>query len=196
MAPAVPTLIYDRDCGICRYWVRYWQGLTGERVIYRPYQEAAADFPAIPVAAFQRAIQLIEPDGHVYSGAGATFRVLRCAPGRTAWWWCYANLPGFEPASEWAYAYLARRRGLLNRLTRLLWGPALEAERYELVGWVFLRLFGAIYVAAFASLGVQIRGLIGHSGILPVSDYLEAAHQVLGHSAYRFLPTSRSGASL
>jgi len=26
------TLVFDGDCGICRYWVDYWRGLTGERV--------------------------------------------------------------------------------------------------------------------------------------------------------------------
>jgi predicted DCC family thiol-disulfide oxidoreductase YuxK len=184
-----PTLVYDGDCGICRYWVNYWKDLTGESVDYRAYQEVAADFPLIPLEAFQQAIQLIEPDGHVYSGAAATFCVLRRAPGRAAWWWCYSHLPGFAAISEFAYGFFSRRRGLLNGLTKFLWGPALRAERYALVSWVFLRLFGAIYVAAFVSLGVQVLGLIGHNGILPVSDYLAAVHQSLGNSAYRLLPS-------
>jgi len=189
MSDARPTLVYDGDCGICRYWVDYWQALTGERVVYRPYQEAAADFPSIPVATFRHAIQLIEPGGHVYSGAAATFRVLREIPGRAAWWWLYAHLPGFAPSSERVYAFFARRRGLLNRVSKILWGPALEPERYDLVGWAFLRLFGAIYLAAFASLGVQIEGLVGSAGILPLADYLDAAHRALGNDAYRLLPT-------
>ena len=184
-----PTLVYDGDCGICRYWVDYWQGLTGERVIYRPYQEAAVDFPAIPLEAFQHAIQLIEPDGTVYSGAAATYRVLRHVPGRGAWWWLYAHVPGFAVVSERSYAFIARRRGLLNRVSKLLWGPALEPERYELVSWVFLRLLGAIYLAAFVSLGVQILGLVGHAGILPLGDHLGAARHALGDTAYRILPT-------
>ncbi|HEY3653581.1 MAG TPA: DCC1-like thiol-disulfide oxidoreductase family protein [Steroidobacteraceae bacterium] len=96
MALALRTLVYDGECGICRYWVTYWRDLTNDRVIYRAYQEAAKDFPAIPPSAFQRAIQLIEPDGHVYSDAAATFRVLRQMPGRTAWWLCYSNLPAYE----------------------------------------------------------------------------------------------------
>jgi predicted DCC family thiol-disulfide oxidoreductase YuxK len=189
MAQGIATLVYDGDCAVCRYWVVYWQGLTNGRVVFRPYQEAATDFPTIPLEAFQRAIQLIEPDGRVYSGAAATFRVLRHAPGRGAWWWSYSHLPGVAAMSEWAYAFLAGRRGLLSRLTKILWGPALQAERYALVSWLFLRLLGAIYIAAFASLGVQIVGLIGQKGILPVADYLSAAHRALGNSAYRALPT-------
>jgi predicted DCC family thiol-disulfide oxidoreductase YuxK len=189
MPQPTPTLVYDGECGICRYWVDYWRTLTGEQVVFRPYQEAAADFPAMPREAFQRAIQLIEADGTVYSGAAASFRVLRLAPGRAAWWWCYTSLPGFAPVSEWVYAFFAQRRGLLNWFTKLLWGPALQAERYALVSWVFLRLFGLIYVAAFASLGVQILGLIGHAGILPLSDFLEAARAALGGAAYWILPT-------
>jgi len=189
MSQARPTLVYDGDCGICRYWVDYWQGLTGERVIYRPYQEAAVDFPAIPLEAFRHAIQLIEPDGRIYSGAAATYRVLRHVPGRAAWWWLYAHLPGFAPASERFYAFIARRRGLLNRVSKLLWGPVLEPERYELVSWVFLRLLGAIYIAAFVSLSVQILGLVGHAGILPLGGHLGAARHVLGDTAYGVLPT-------
>ena len=189
MSPARPTLVYDGDCGICRYWVDYWQALTGDRVVYRPYQEAAADFPAIPLEAFRRSIQLIEPDGSMYAGAAATYRVLRHAPGRASWWWLYTHVPGFAPASEWSYTFFARRRGLLNRVSKLLWGPALEPERYEMVSWVFLRALGAIYIAAFASLGVQILGLVGHAGILPAGDYLRAAHLALGNAAWRILPT-------
>jgi predicted DCC family thiol-disulfide oxidoreductase YuxK len=189
MPQPLPTLVYDGDCAICRYWVVYWHEITNGRVIFRSYQEAAADFPTISAEEFHRAVQLVEPDGRVYSGAAATFRMLRHASARAVWWWCYTRVPGFAGLTEWAYAYLSQRRGLLNVLTKLLWGPALQMERYALVSWVFLRLFGAIYIAAFASLGVQILGLVGHAGIAPVDDYLHVAHRALGNSAYRFLPT-------
>jgi predicted DCC family thiol-disulfide oxidoreductase YuxK len=189
MSAQIPTLVYDGDCAICRYWVAYWSELAGERVIFRPYQEAAADFPAIPQEKFQRAIQFIESDGQVYSAAAATFRVLKYSSGRAAWWWCYSHLPGFAPISERAYEFCARRRGMLAALTKILWGPALQAERYALVSWVFLRLFGGVYVAAFASLGVQVLGLIGHAGILPVGDYLEAVRLARGDSAYWLVPS-------
>ena len=189
MSQQAPTLIYDGDCSICRYWVAYWRELTGERVVFRAFQEAAAEYPAIPRQAFSHAIQFIDRDGQVYSAAAATFRVLRYSSGRRAWWWCYAHLPGFAPMSEWAYAFFARHRGVLDALTKSLWGPALRAESYALVTWIFLRLFGAIYIAAFASLGVQILGLIGHAGILPLGNYFDAWRHARGASAYWWLPS-------
>ncbi len=54
---------------------------------------------------------------------------------------------------------------------------------------LFLRLLGLVYLTAFASLTVQILGLVGDQGLLPASAYLERAYEVLGTGAYRQLPT-------
>ncbi len=184
-----PTLVFDGDCGICRTWVDYWRQLTGEAVDYRPYQEAAADFPAISLAEFSRAMQLVEPDGRSYAGAAANYRLYRYAPGRGFWWWLYEHVPGFAPVTEAAYTFLSRRRGLLAFVTRVLWGVPLQPERYDLVSWLFLRGLGLIYVAAFYSVAVQVLGLVGSDGILPLSGYLDAARNGLGDSATWQLPT-------
>ncbi len=58
-----------------------------------------------------------------------------------------------------------------------------------MVAWVFLRLLALIYLAAFVSLAVQIDGLLGSDGILPVRDFLETAFNQLGMSAYWQKPT-------
>ena len=49
-----------------------------------------------------------------------------------------------------------------------------------LVAWIFLRFIALIYFSAFASLAVQIKGLIGVDGILPASEYLTQVQQILG----------------
>ena len=54
---------------------------------------------------------------------------------------------------------------------------------------LFLRLLGVVYLIAFASLGVQVRGLIGERGILPAGEYLARAHDFFGNDAYRLAPT-------
>jgi predicted DCC family thiol-disulfide oxidoreductase YuxK len=189
MTSAPATFIYDGDCGICRTWVDYWRTLTGAKVAYRPYQEAAADFPAIPREALERATHLIAADGEVLSGAAATFKLLSLADGHGAWWWLYRHVPGFAPVSEAAYRFLSTHRGLLSTLTYALWGRRLEAPRYALVSWLFLRGLGIIYLAAFLSLALQIRGLVGENGILPLGEYLAAARAGWGPIAYWRLPT-------
>ena len=71
-----PLLIFDGQCGFCRIWIEYWKKLTGDRVAYEPFQEAADRFPQIPLEDFARAVQLVRTDGTVVSGAQAVFETL------------------------------------------------------------------------------------------------------------------------
>jgi len=63
------------------------------------------------------------------------------------------------------------------------------AEAYLLSRWLFLRLLGIVYLIAFASIAVQVAGLVGVHGILPAGQYLESAYAAYGSFAYRALPT-------
>ena len=141
---ARPLLVYDGDCGFCGYWARYWQRLTGDRVDYRPYQDVAAQYPAIPLADFQRAVQFITPDGRHASAAEASFLTLSHAPGKGFWLALYRHVPGFAVISEWGYAFVAAHRPAFHRASPLLWGKNHEPPRYELVSFLFPRLFGLV----------------------------------------------------
>ena len=55
--------------------------------------------------------------------------------------------------------------------------------------WIFLRLLGLIYLIAFMSLAVQVTGLVGAEGILPVGPYLDRLQETYGTQAYRLFPT-------
>jgi len=65
----------------------------------------------------------------------------------------------------------------------------LQYPDYERVSWLFLRLLGIIYLIAFASLLVQVRGLVGEQGILPVGDLLDYVSSEAGSERYLALPT-------
>jgi hypothetical protein len=52
-----------------------------------------------------------------------------------------------------------------------------EVSSYTFGTWLFLRLLGLAYLAAFWSLGTQIRGLVGAAGILPAQELMTAAHR-------------------
>jgi predicted DCC family thiol-disulfide oxidoreductase YuxK len=188
VAGARPLLIYDGDCGFCGYWARYWQKLTGESVDYRPYQQVLAQYPTIPEAEFQRAVQFIAPDGERASGAEASFLTLAHARGKGFWLALYRHLHGFAPVSELAYATIARRRPAFYRVSLLLWGRNHEPPRHELVSFLFLRLFGLITLCAFVSFAVQAQGLIGSRGILPLHELVDALATRLGPERFVLMP--------
>ena len=82
LPPEKPLMVYDGDCGFCRRWVARWKRTTAGRVEVEPYQTAQERFPEIPLAQFKRAVQLIDPDGSVSSGAEAVIRSLATVPYR------------------------------------------------------------------------------------------------------------------
>ena len=185
---ARPLLIYDGDCGFCSYWVRYWQKLTQDRVDYAPYQDVAADFPHIPVAEFQRAVQYIAPDGSAARAAEASFLTLSHARGKSFWLTLYRRLPGFAALTELAYAFIASHRTGFYRLSLLLWGRDYSPPRFDSVSWLFLRGIGLIYLAAFVSFGAQLLGLIGSQGILPLPEFIDAIRSQFGAERYWLFP--------
>jgi lipase maturation factor 1 len=66
---------------------------------------------------------------------------------------------------------------------------ALLAPDHLLTRWLFLRGLALIYLVAFVSLWVQIEGLLGSWGILPIADFLAAVRQQTGPERYWLLPT-------
>src|SRR5579862_2357057 len=184
-----PLLLFDGDCGFCRFWVSRWQAMTRGRVGFAPAQQEASRFPQITHDAWKRSVQLVTPDGTVYGGAEAVFRTLAYAPECRWMLAVYRHLPGARPVSEAAYRLVEDHRGFFSKLSRLAWGRDPAPSSYVVSRWFFLRLLGLIYVIAFLSLRVQVVGLIGAQGILPASNFLQAVQQRFGSESYRLLPT-------
>ncbi len=63
------------------------------------------------------------------------------------------------------------------------------AEQYAVVRALFLRLIGLVYALAFASLWVQVEGLVGSGGILPFEVLLDGIRARTGEAAWWTLPT-------
>ncbi len=74
-------------------------------------------------------------------------------------------------------------------------GPAFDdtahnaPRTYFITRRIFLTMLAAIFVVAFASLGVQITGLVGSHGIFPVQPYLDVVADNYGAERYRLVPT-------
>ncbi len=63
------------------------------------------------------------------------------------------------------------------------------SEDHQLVSWLFIKMLSAIYFIAFLSLAVQITGLVGSNGILPLTEHLDFAYELRGYEAFLYLPT-------
>ena len=184
-----PVLVYDGDCSFCRLWIERWRDLTGDRVRYEPFQQAAAQYPQFPRENFARAVQMILPDGRCFSAAHAVFQTLTFVPGCAWMLWLYQHLPGVAMVTEFLYRFVARNRNPLYRLTRIFWGSHFERPTFALSSWLFLRLLGAAYFFAFLSLSTQILGLVGQHGILPAGEYLAMVASRIGPERFWYFPT-------
>ena len=59
----------------------------------------------------------------------------------------------------------------------------------KLSTWIFLRGLAIVYVIAFTSAWVQVDGLFGETGILPVADYLSTLKTKYGTQSYIYAPS-------
>jgi predicted DCC family thiol-disulfide oxidoreductase YuxK len=170
------TLIFDGDCAFCRMWVDYWCALTGDRVEYTPARQ--------PI----EAVAYITPQSR-YTGAEAVFRLLAGVSGYGWMLWAYQHVPGFGVASRGLYGLTARNRTAAYRVTRALWGSSIGPATYRTASIVFGRVLSLIYMVAFASFGIQARGLIGANGILPADNFFRYVGAQLGIAAWWRLPS-------
>ena len=106
-----PVLVYDGRCGFCLRWVARWRRLTGERVEYVAYQDAAERFPEIARERFAEAVHLRDARGRWTRGAAAAFGALRDVPLAGFGIRLYEWLPPFSALAEAAYRWVARNRG-------------------------------------------------------------------------------------
>src|SRR5262249_12357929 len=103
--------------------------------------------------------------------------------------WAYERVPGFAAVSERAYRIVAAHRPLFLALTRMLWGRHLVPPGERVTTWLFLRLLALVYLSAFASLSVQIVGLAGRQGVLPIGSALASIEPQLGPMRFMQIPT-------
>lgn len=183
MAERKAVLVYDGECPFCKLWVERARSATGHRVDYAPYQTSAGAHPEIPRERFAESVYLFEPQ-RTTRAAEAVFRTLSHAPG-LGW------LPRlyWAPVMEPVYRFIAARRPLFARLTRLFWGESVVPAPIDKTVKMVLAGIGFCYLIAFVSLGVQVRGLIGSDGIMPAASLLAAAKTQLGGARFWLFPS-------
>lgn len=112
----IPVLIYDGDCGFCRYWLARLRRRVGERLEYLPFQDPQilVQFPHLTSRHLKESVHVVAVDGTVYKGARAVFEALALG-GITLPKRAYRGIPGCALLSEAAYHFIARRRRFFGR---------------------------------------------------------------------------------
>lgn len=184
-----PVLIYDGDCGFCKRWVEMWREWTGERVEYTASQQLGNRFPDLPREWCQESVVFVDLDGRYYQNSEAVFRSLKLAPGKEWLLPLYHKVPGFALISDWFYRRVANHRMFFSKITRWYVGKEPGYRNYFVARRMFFLFLGIIYLIAFSSLGVQVRGLLGEQGILPVGEFLNFIRERYTGNPYVGLPT-------
>jgi predicted DCC family thiol-disulfide oxidoreductase YuxK len=113
----VITVLYDEDCGFCRWSadkLRVWD--RRRRLTFAAIQstKGAELLHAVPATERLDSMRAVAPDGRVWSGGQAVRVILAELPGGSGLASIAATFPG---ATKWSYRLAARHR---NRLGRLL----------------------------------------------------------------------------
>lgn len=160
------TMLYDGDCGFCKYWVSQLNILVGDKIESKPYQSvlSGGTWNGFTRDDCRRSIKLYDAStGTAYEAAHAAFKALSYSD--KAWaslpLKLYKSLPGFKQVSELIYAVVAFARPLLSRL-----GSELGASRSI---DFFIRGIGLCYLLSFLSLLPQLEALWGPRGLAPIA---------------------------
>ncbi|MEM1157109.1 MAG: DCC1-like thiol-disulfide oxidoreductase family protein [Verrucomicrobiota bacterium] len=142
-----PVLIYDGTCGFCKRWVLRLDSITSGGFEYRPYQEAATDYPDIPQQDFAIAAQLIDGNKTHHSGARAMLGALALGNGPKWPLHAYENMPGLQSAVDLLYSCIARNRSMFSAVDRFLWGKEATPEPPEIstAQWILGPLTGLAF---------------------------------------------------
>ena len=106
-----PLLVFDGECGFCNQLALEWHQKTGELIEFAPYNEIADNIQQISIEEFKNEIKLIYPEGRVYGGAAAAFKVIEHSKSPLrALRWFYNHTRAFDPIWEWVYKIVARNR--------------------------------------------------------------------------------------
>ncbi len=118
-----PMLVWDGECGFCRYWVTHWKSKTDDRIDYKTYQEVAENFPDIPLKEFKKASRLIETDGAVFSGPDSAYKSFTYFENADLRWhrW-YLKYNWFTVLSDNTYNFIAKHRSFMFTITKLFFG--------------------------------------------------------------------------
>ncbi|MDA9312893.1 DUF393 domain-containing protein [Vicingaceae bacterium] len=137
-----PLMVFDGNCGFCKYWVIRWKKISGLEVDYKPYQKVAKNFKDISEQHFKEAVRYIDLEGNVFTGPDAAYiTYFNKNKVKFLHLW-YIEKTWFRNLSDFAYQFIADHRDTMSKITIRLFGknPANPKPywKYYLLGLIVL----------------------------------------------------------
>jgi predicted DCC family thiol-disulfide oxidoreductase YuxK len=107
----VPVLIYDGHCHFCRRQALRLSAWSGVRLRLESFHDPGVleRYPKLTRQSCEEAMQLVRPDGEIFSGAAAAAEALRLNPVFRWVAWIY-YVPGIKQLSDAIYRWIAKNR--------------------------------------------------------------------------------------
>ena len=135
-----PMMVWDGECGFCKFWITHWQSKSNETITFKTYQEVSGKYADIPLKEFKKASRLIETDGRIYSGPNSAYRsFLYFENPDKKWHRWYSTIKWFQKLSDHAYNFIAKHRGFMFTVTKIFFGNNPQALKPY---WFLILLFG------------------------------------------------------
>lgn len=116
MSVSRTALLYDADCGFCRWSVGKilrWDRRGRLRAVPLQSPEAEGMLGGVEPEHRMESWHLLTTDGHLYGGGAAVAPLMRLLPGGRP---VAALATAFPGVTDAAYRWVARRRGALGRI--------------------------------------------------------------------------------
>lgn len=150
-------MVYDGQCGFCKYWIIKWKKISGNQINYQAYQRVHEQFKDIEVSHFREAVRLIDTNGEIYNGPDAAFRTfyLKGRFGFLHRWYSKSQI--VRKAFNRIYQWIADHRNFLFKVSKHLFGASARKPSHKwlnyLIGFLAISLtLICVYIANSAKL--------------------------------------------
>ncbi len=137
-----PILVYDGNCGFCKYWVIKWKKLTRDTISYEPYQKVAVQFKDLSEEHFERAVRLILKNGRIISGPAVAYYTNQDKQIFSVLFQFYETNTWFRRFSDKCYNWIANHRRFMYRLSVTMFGK--NPKRTKPLWLIYLGLITVI----------------------------------------------------
>lgn len=145
-----PLMVYDGNCGFCKYWVIKWKLMSGDSIEYQPFQKVASSFKDINAKHFAEAVRFIDMDGKVYSGPGAAYYTYFIKGKVKFLYKAYKNKNWFRRLNDIVYQWVADNRDFVFRICIKMLGKNPRITQHL---WVYY-LIGLLVLISLISAGL------------------------------------------